>query len=100
MSVKYLPYEDSSDLLKVNSSKGEVATFLDSTLHQDFQRELNLRIEILTGMLEDPDLVYTGRDYDVFRGGKRAFTEIRNLFEDIYNGIIESQTETEESINE
>ena len=87
--TKYIKYQDDAEFLQVNTSEREVKVFIDSSLHEDFQRELNLRMEMLDNMIDDPELKYTGRDYDVFRGGKRAFLEVRNLFNDIYDGIIE-----------
>jgi len=87
--TKYIKYQDDAEFLQINTSEREVKVFIDSSLHEDFQRELNLRMEMLDNMIDDPELKYTGRDYDVFRGGKRAFLEVRNLFNDIYDGIIE-----------
>lgn len=96
MKTKYIEYPtDEADLLKFDTSEGVVRDFLESTLHEDFQRELDLRIEMLTAMLDDADQQYSGRDYDIFRGGKRAFTEVRNLFTDFYNGIIERKEHVE-----
>jgi len=68
----YIEYDDGSDdLLKVDSSMVEVDNFLMSTLHKDYQNEVRIRIEYLTSMLDDFNGRHTGRDYDMFRGGKR-----------------------------
>lgn len=97
--MKYLPVENEGDLLKVNSSLHEISSFIETELHADFQREISLRIENLNTLLSDQDLKYTGRDYDVFRGGIRAFTEVLNIFKDMQSGLIEQHKINEEETN-
>ena len=76
--TKYIEYENDDDLLQVDSSIEEVRSFVKSTLHANFQREIDIRIDSLTAMLDDPKMLYSGRDYDVFRGGKRAMIEMKS----------------------
>lgn len=89
--TNYLPYETDEDFLQVNSDMLTVKDFIESTLHEDFQREMDIRIKMLDNMLDDVQMKYNGRQYDTFRGGKRAFIEVKNVFIDILNGIIESR---------
>lgn len=91
--TNYLPYENEDDLLKVDSDPIDIESFIETSLHSDFQRELEIRIDMLTLMLDDPDQKYKGRDYDVFRGGKRAFIEVRNLFTDMLDAMLEAKKE-------
>ena len=65
---------------EINSSVGEINNFAESTLHQDYIRELDLRIEETSMMLDDFDSQYTGRQYDVFRGRKRNLQEMKEIF--------------------
>lgn len=95
--TKYLPYETDEDLLRVDSDMLTVKEFIEGVLHADFQREMDIRIEMLDNMLEDVNMKYTGRQYDLFRGGKRAFVEVKNIFIDILNGIIETREKEKES---
>lgn len=91
--TNYLPYENDDELLIVDSDPVDVEAFTESVLHADFQREISIRIEMLTRMLDDPDQKYNGRDYDVYRGGKRAFIEVRNLFTDMLEAMLEAKKE-------
>jgi len=94
--TEYIKYESKEDMLKIDSSKIDLDKFIISPLHYDFQREIDIRIQMLTSMLDDPKMKYTGRDYDLFRGGKRAFLEVKNLFPDIREGMEELTTTEEE----
>jgi len=87
----YLPYtQDEEELLRVDSSAEDVGIFLDTVLHKDFQREVNIRIEMLTKMMDDPHMKHSLREYDLFRGGKRALIEMRDIFIDMKNGLTEN----------
>ena len=91
--TNYLEYDGDEELLKVNTDVNSIKVFIKSTLHSDYQREIDIRINSLTSMLDDPKMQYTGRDYDVFRGGKRAMLELKNIFIDIMEGLTEVKKE-------
>lgn len=65
---------------EIRSSVEEFNAFINSSVHQDFLAELNVRIEYLTGLVVDLDLAATGRDYDMFRGGIKNLREMREIF--------------------
>ena len=93
----YLPYEnEEEELLRVDSSAEDVGIFIDTILHADFQREVNIRIEMLTKMMDDPHMQHALREYDLFRGGKRAMIEMRDIFIDMKRGLTENITKEKE----
>jgi len=94
--TNYIEYNADEALLQTNCTLVEVENFISSALHKDFQKEIKIRIAMLTAMLDDPKMQYTGRDYDVFRGGKRAMLELHNIFEDIQEGLINIKEEDED----
>ena len=80
---------------RLRASKEEIREFINSGLYQDFLDELDIRINELTVYLDDFDRIYNGRDYDMFRGGKRNMMEMKRIFpeflstftmEEEYNG--------------
>ena len=91
--TEYIPYDSDDEMLRVDSSYFEVLEFTKTLLHRDFQREVQIRIDALTQMLDDTSMKYNGRDYDVFRGGKRALREVQNIFHDILKGMEEVREE-------
>jgi len=95
--TEYIAYDEDYDILEVTSGEADFDMFIKSTLHTDFQIAIDLRIEMLNGMLSDPKLIHSGRDYDVFRGGLRMAEEVRNMFTDIRDSFIKVE---KESINE
>jgi len=95
--TEYIAYDEDYDILEVTSGEADFDMFIKSTLHTDFQTAIDLRIEMLNGMLSDPKLIHSGRDYDVFRGGLRMAEEVRNMFTDIRDSFIKVE---KESINE
>ena len=93
----YIEYSEDDDFLQVDSTVEEIDFFTKGILHKDFQRELTVRINILNKMLTDPQLKYSGRDYDVFRGGLRMAEEVKNLFIDIRDSFIDVKKESIEN---
>lgn len=96
----YVNYDSDEEFLKVSSSLVEVDNFISSQLHEDFQRDINRRLGYLTSMLDDFDAKYNGKEYDMFRGGKRVLMEMRNLFIDIKDALIDKMEEQNEQNKE
>jgi hypothetical protein len=70
---------------KFKSSPGDLSTFMDSWVYQDFQKEITIRIHRLLIELEDGELHRSGRYYDLLRGGIRNLREMQQIFIDIKN---------------
>lgn len=68
------------EFLLINSSLKEVELFINSALHEDFKREIDIQITLLKNALFDPDLEFTGRHYDLFRGGIQKLLDAKDLF--------------------
>lgn len=68
------------EFLLINSSLKEVDLFINSALHEDFKREIDIQITLLKNALFDPDLEFTGRHYDLFRGGIQKLLDAKDLF--------------------
>ena len=85
--TNFTPVPDSEDYLRIDSSVIDLKSFISSTLHKDFQREMDIQIEHLTALLDDPKMEYTGRDYDLFRGGKRKAIELKYVFIMMLEGL-------------
>jgi len=77
------------EFLLINSSLKEVDLFIDSLLHQDYVRELDIQINLLKNALFDPDLEFTGRHYDLFRGGIQKLLDAKDLFTNIQAALEE-----------
>jgi len=78
---------------RIISSAGDIKVFIESSIHNDFIHELNIRIEKLQDLLYDPEQDYNGRDYDVFRGGMRNLREMKEIFNDLHRAKLDEQTE-------
>lgn len=65
------------------SSPMEFNSFMETSVFRDFCNELNIRIEQLTSMLDDEDMKYSGREYDLFRGGIRTHKQMKLIFTDM-----------------
>ncbi len=74
---------------RYRSFHGNIKEFLKTTIHADFLHEIDLRIKPMNDILDDPELVYNGRTYDLARGGKRTLVEAKTIFEDILENILE-----------
>lgn len=57
-------------------------------MYTDLMNELDNRIEALTILLRDEDLVKTGRDYDLYRGGLKNMEQMKTIFHDLMNNKI------------
>lgn len=65
------------------SSPMEFNSFMETSVYKDFCNELDIRIEMLTSKLDDEDMEYSGRDYDLFRGGIRNMRQMKLIFNDM-----------------
>ncbi len=83
----YSKIDDFSTDLEIVTSPGEIKRFIESTLYQDFLNELNLRDHYLMGLLRDPELKQTGRDYDQIRGGLNDLDHMKLIF----SGMLENK---------
>lgn len=63
------------------SSPAEIERFMASSLYTDYINEINMRVFILINLLDDSELEYSGRDYDMFRGGKKALLDLQDIFQ-------------------
>jgi hypothetical protein len=75
---------------KIGAAASQVEQFLESALYQDFINEIQYRISYLDGLLTDLDLKYSGRDYDMFRGGKKNLLEMIELFPQMLQNIYDN----------
>lgn len=69
--------------LEIKTPPEDIERFIGGTLHGDFINELKLRQEQITGLLDDPGLKFTGRQYDMFRGAKQNLRFVEDLFVDM-----------------
>lgn len=90
----WMPIPD-DDLLLINSSVSEIETFMKSALYQDYLREIDIQITLLDNALFDPDLEFTGRHYDLFRGAKRKALDLKDMFINLKDAL-ESEEEGDE----
>jgi hypothetical protein len=80
--LKYTRLKESEiDEIKVLSTSKQIADFMTTTLYQDYKSELEICLFEFDQLLDDPQLEYTGRHYDLFRGAKYALTQSLNLFD-------------------
>lgn len=89
--TKYISVDQliEDDLLHVNSSATDVENFSNGALHGDYQRWIKLELETLRSLIDDEDMKYTGRDYDKFRGGIKAFKQMLVFFPELAQSIME-----------
>ena len=78
------------------STPTEIERFTHSTLHKDYQNEIDLRIAYLTYLLDDLECQFTGRFYDMFRGGKRNLLEMKLLFTEMIKNKTSDELELKE----
>lgn len=83
------------NLLLINSSIKDIELFMKSTLYQDYLRELSIQIKLLDNVLFDPDLEYTGRHYDLFRGAKRKALDAKDIFINMKTALEDAEKEGE-----
>ena len=65
------------------SSPEEFRSFMQTSVFTDFKNELDIRINMLTSKLDDEDMEYNGRHYDLFRGGIRNMKQMKDIFTDM-----------------
>ena len=71
------------EFLLVTSSAKDVELFMQSALYEDYKREIDIQINLLKNALFDPDLEFTGRHYDLFRGGIQKLIDAKDIFTNI-----------------
>lgn len=71
---------EDDEMLLINSSVSAIDAFMKSALYNDYLREIDIQIKLLDNALFDPDLEYTGRHYDLFRGAKRKALDLKDIF--------------------
>ena len=79
-SIEELFPTPKDEFLLINSSLRDVESFIDSVLYKDYLRELDIQIKLLQNALFDPDLEFTGRHYDLFRGAIQKALDAKDLF--------------------
>lgn len=88
----WMPVPD-DDMLLINSSEANIEKFMESALYQDYLREIDIQIKLLDNALFDPDLEYTGRHYDLFRGAKRKALDLKDVFINLLDALKEDEGE-------
>jgi len=81
-----MPVPD-DEMLLVNASANEVKTFMESPLYRDYLREIDIQIKLLENALFDPDLEFTGRHYDLFRGAKQKALDLKDVFINLLDAL-------------
>lgn len=76
-----VPYE--IEQIEIMSDPEDIERFISSRLYTDFVAELDVRIEQITTLLDDVELKFTGRQYDMFRGAKQNMQFMKTLFPDM-----------------
>jgi len=66
--------------IEIISTEGMFNDFINSSIHQDFLNEIDIRIDFYKNCLVDEDIKFTGREYDVFRGFITNLKHCRNIF--------------------
>jgi len=84
---------DDNEMLLINSSEVEIEKFMQSALYQDYTREIDIQIRDLDNALFDPDLEFTGRHYDLFRGAKRKALDLKDVFINLLDALKEDEGE-------
>jgi len=84
---------EADEMLMINSTVADIEGFIKSTLYQDYLREINIQIKLLDNALFDPDLEYTGRHYDLFRGAKRKALDLKDIFINLLDALKEDEGE-------
>lgn len=82
---------DESEMLLINSTVPDLEAFMNSALYQDYLREIDIQIKLLDNALFDPDLEYTGRHYDLFRGAKRKALDMKDVFINLLDALKEDE---------
>lgn len=65
----------------IHTRSQSIKHFMESSLYEDYKNELEINLMEFDALLDDPQLEYTGRHYDLFRGAKHALVQCLNVFE-------------------
>lgn len=68
---------------KFTSSPEEIASFMKTSVYEDFLKEISIRVTMRRNELEDGELIGTGRHYDLIRGGLKTLREMEDVFQTI-----------------
>ena len=82
---------EADEMLIVNSTVADIELFMKSSLYQDYLREIDIQTKLLDNALFDPDLEYTGRHYDLFRGAKRKALDLKDVFINLLDALKEDE---------
>ena len=82
---------EADEMLIVNSTVADIELFMKSSLYQDYLREIDIQTKLLDNALFDPDLEYTGRHYDLFRGAKRKALDLKDIFINLLDALKEDE---------
>lgn len=92
------------DFTKMNvqifSSIESLHTFQEGSIYNDYVNEINVRIQQLQELLEDTGLEYSGRHYDLFRGGILCLRQMKDIFNDLMRNKEDQLLNTEEPQDE
>jgi hypothetical protein len=69
---------------EILSTKEALLGFEQTTIYKDYVKELDVRIDELTNALQDEG--FSGRQYDVFRGGIKNMKQMKTVFQDLAYG--------------
>ena len=88
LDKNWMPVPVSSDeMLLINSTEVELEKFMESALYRDYLREIDIQIKLLENALFDPDLEFTGRHYDLFRGAKQKALDLKDVFINLLDAL-------------
>lgn len=97
MTTKYVPIpEDEFSSLELQSTLMEIKSFMRSSIYQDYLKSIELDLNELTLCLDDPELKYSGRDYDKFRGAKDHAKRMKDFFVNMLEAAEEHELLNEE----
>jgi len=82
---------EADEMLMINSTVADIELFMKSSLYQDYLREIDIQTKLLDNALFDPDLEYTGRHYDLFRGAKRKALDLKDVFINLLDALKEDE---------
>ena len=81
--------------IPIISEVGTLESFHETSLYTDFENEINIRIQQLQELLEDTELMYSGRHYDLFRGGILCLRQMKDIFGDLARNKTDQITTTD-----
>ena len=72
-----------------SSSPGQIEDFTKGLVFKDFLHEIEIRLEAHRSILEDPEAQMTGREYDIVRGVIFELRNMKLIFHNIAENILE-----------